>query len=330
VPVHSGTKGRTSLHQDAVSEACIHDVVDGGNTCKFISKDMCFKQSYSINKESFMATDEWRRCLSFKRSCAIVGSSAHLLNASLGKDIDDLHEVVIRVNGAPGGYGKHVHLADHVGSRTDVRFLNQFARFPQEELADSMCLFLHEPSISCGKGCWIQKGCNLAECNVSTFRCRGKRQKSEYKWGNNHVFLDDVSGHLADGLRRGAGRTAGLVAISYALHTCDEVAIYGFGPTCDGELGARYYENDRPVWLGHGYNAELEMLKGLAHEGIEVPSDLQSLIHAQTFTMNVPKCLEAKAFWKSSAPPTFARSVSPVPMKKLLKARVNYIDVPAN
>ena len=53
--------------------------------------------------------------------CAVVGSSSRLLGEWHGTTIDD-HDVIIRMNDAPvRGY------QDHVGSRTDVRFVNRWS-----------------------------------------------------------------------------------------------------------------------------------------------------------------------------------------------------------
>merc|ERR1711920_55162 len=98
------------------------------------SKACSWKASYKA--DSLESGD--RNCMSFKQTCAVVGSSAHLLKQSKGNDIDH-HDIVIRVNGAPDGNGEFSILAKDIGARTDVRFLNQFAKIPPLELNMEKC-----------------------------------------------------------------------------------------------------------------------------------------------------------------------------------------------
>lgn len=55
-------------------------------------------------------------------SCAVVGNSGQLLNASFGSAVDS-HDLIMRVNQAPGGT-KENRLERHVGKRTTFRLIN--------------------------------------------------------------------------------------------------------------------------------------------------------------------------------------------------------------
>lgn len=313
----------------AAPDTCVQDVIDGENTCKFISAATSKACAWSASYKADNLTAGYEKCMSFKQTCAVVGSSAHLLEGSKGTEIDS-HDIVIRVNGSPDGNGAFAHLAKDVGVKTDVRFLNQFAFIPPEELNMEKCLFLHEPSVNCGKSCFKQSGCELEKCNAQKMKCRGHRQHNKMKWGKNHVFLDNVHGEMANHLEQAAGgagvRTAGLVAISYALRTCDHVSVYGFGPDCAGNTGARYYQDKKPIRTGmHGYNAELHLLQKLASEGINVPEEIQSSVHATKLEMKVPKCWEGKHFWEPLKQDNEVNFLD-LPMRQLLKTRVSYYD----
>eukprot|EP00746_Dinoflagellata_sp_MGD_P026077 gnl/MRDRNA2_/MRDRNA2_16146_c0_seq1.p1 gnl/MRDRNA2_/MRDRNA2_16146_c0~~gnl/MRDRNA2_/MRDRNA2_16146_c0_seq1.p1 ORF type:complete len:471 (+),score=58.54 gnl/MRDRNA2_/MRDRNA2_16146_c0_seq1:134-1546(+) len=300
------------------------DIVDGKTHCKLIGQpvnDKWLQKNGMFFKESYSAvnlTGMWRQCVSFKRSCALVGSSANLLSENLGEQIDKLHDVVIRVNGAPSGR-ENASLAKHVGFRTDVRIVNSHGMRPEEEFEDPMCLFIHEPYVpeichgslnSKRQVCQFAfKDCDFAKCCPNCtgrhLRCRasyGGSDTTNGRWGNNHVFLDLLSGELANSLFYswfgGQGvRTGGLVALSYALRTCDQLSVYGFGPDCEGNVGARYYDYGAEIWkTTHGYNAEMAMLTRMSIQGIpKIPPSwtfTKHHIRTRNFSLNMPKCLQ--------------------------------------
>lgn len=291
------TQRKPPIHRNAFPGACLVDIFDGEINCKLISNKRCFdRERYS--SENFK--HGWQRCVSFKQSCAVVGSSSHLLNSNMGGEIDD-HEIVIRINGAPPGRGKNLHLSKDIGSRTDVRFLNQFGRLPNEEEghldseAIGQCLFLTEVDIKKKK--------------EEEITCRGRNQTGTLpKW--SHVFIDDVNDQsFAQKLRSGdfdGCRTTGLIAISYALRTCEKVSLYGFGPTCQGESALKYYHQKiknpvEAVFEGHKYDNELALLKYWSFRGFFLPSGLQPLVYTKTLTVNTPACWAKQSWWQNSS-----------------------------
>jgi len=235
-------------------------------------------------------TGGYASCLSRKKTCALVGSSDHLLNATFGEEID-AHEAVIRVNAAPAGMGPDTAYAQHVGSKTDVRFVNEYGNTPPAELAQPRCIFLHEPFTPCGRLCWRSPSmCRLENCNLTQLVCRPQAAK-ERDWGQNYVFLDHAHPDMAYKMVERA--TAGFKALAYALHNCDHVSVYGFGPSCNGEIGQKYYDRNKPFkW--HHYNDELNLIRG-AQEGRPqglLPESLRPWIVAQDLVLHMPACLE--------------------------------------
>mmetsp|Transcript_18606 Transcript_18606/g.38710 ORF Transcript_18606/g.38710 Transcript_18606/m.38710 type:complete len:406 (-) Transcript_18606:40-1257(-) len=266
-----------------------------GRECMLIGKQG-FCNSTTRSVADLSQESRYRRCLR-RGSCAIIGSSAHLLSEQWGPLIDG-HDATIRINSAPAGIGGNSGWAKHVGSTTHVRFSNQFGDANMEENGLPLCLFLHEPDLKCRGPCWITPGpCTLDECNFAGQQCRGHRQRGPVPWAEPQdrrtVILDSVHADVADQLTRGSGgkiRTAGMIGFAYALHACDHVSVFGFGPGCDGKLGARYYKNTEAVQLFHGYSFETRVLVN-ATNGIfpKLPSDW---VRAKSVKYYWPKCLK--------------------------------------
>jgi len=276
-----------------------------GGACKLLSQTLCGKGSYPVEQLG----GGHGECLKHRKTCAVVGSSQHLLNATFGPIIDT-HDLIIRINSAPAGTDDESQYRSrfglHVGTRTDARFVNMYGHMPEvEESTEPMCLFLHEPSIECGRFCWRNPGlCNIScdktndnycakTCNLRSLQCVGKAMK-QANWGNNHVFLDSIFGGITDQVMPHA--TAGFKAVIFALHTCEEVRVYGFGPTCGGELGLRYYRrrnlSDHPLnW--HHYDDELRLMTDAATKGWDqiFPPGFKSWVRAKSLEVVLPKCV---------------------------------------
>jgi len=167
-------------------------------------------------------------------------------------------------------------LGDHVGLRTDVRFLNLEGRLPEFEEQDpeGRCIFLHEPYIpeACGRFCVRSPGlCNVScqedrrgycthgVCKLQELRCKGSAMEEERDWGKDFVFMDNFYSAVVDQVV--PHPTAGFKAIIYAMSRCESVSLFGFGPSCGGEGGARYYPSSAVVFPWHHYDEELMLLK---------------------------------------------------------------------
>jgi len=279
-------------------DICMSDVQTGKQQCKFISQVLC----KDANQTLANATGDYARCLTGRRtSCALVGSGFHLLNASFGEEING-HQVVIRMNSAPAGKGG---LAEHVGNRTDVRFLNALGWIPAEEQLQPLCLFLHEPYVTCyarrrGQLCWRDPLLCRRDCSLgpSSLQCKGRLMDAAAPaWGDATVILDHVLGGVAHQVLGNPLATAGFKALLHALRTCDKVSVYGFGPDCtDGNVGERYYTNvsdGRPAeapHLWHDYGEELDLIRGMSRVGPDLPK-LAHWTVSRKVSLRLPDCL---------------------------------------
>lgn len=297
------------------SPTCYRDVPSPRSNCKFMSKRLCDHKSVKFG--SLKGGHE--QCLKHKKSCVVVGSSQHLLAVSWG-DFIDSHDVVIRINGAPSGTkatkpDARDELGSHVGTRTDVRFVNQMGNLPSvEESHRPMCLFLHNPMIpeGCGSNCWRNPAlCNVScsekgvrsifcikgksTCDLNKLECKGNGMTEDKDWGDNYVFMDNVHAGIADQVVPHS--TAGFKAVMYAMTTCENVSILGFGPSCSGVLGDRYYTGATGPTAWHHYAEELMLMKKAARLGTKamIPPEVRSAIHAKTVEVRLPQCVGAAA-----------------------------------
>jgi len=301
--------------------ACVRPVGSGKNSCMLLSHGICVKDSKGISS----LKGGYGKCMERRKTCAVVGSSQHLLNATWGTYIDG-HDVVIRINSAPAGTmfpptplpnvkpefpPKFLEgLAKHVGTRTDVRFVNSYGMVPEFEGADGdQCIFLHNPKIpeACGTLCSRNAGfCNMtcesgvagcthkaSRCDLKDFKCMGSEMEAEKDWGTRNVFLENYFGMIADAVV--PHTTAGFKALLYAMSRCEQVTVLGFGPSCNGQAGARYYRGAVDVAVWHHYNEELMLLKRAAKRGSKVllhPDVRQLISAAKTINVQVPHCVD--------------------------------------
>jgi len=306
---------------------CVRDVpAKSGKVCKFISHRLCDHQSKSMPALSEALSGDFRQCMAPRETCAVVGSSRNLLNASWGGLIDK-HDVVIRMNSAPAGRRQSPKsaprtndmfsadelekMAQHAGSRTDVRFLNQMGILPQveERVTKANCLFLHAPYIpqECGDKCIHHPGmCNIScqipgvtpeictrtKCRLKKLRCMGADMTEDKDWGARTVFMDNFYGAVADQVVPRA--TTGFMAVLYALSRCKKVSVFGFGPDCYGGEGTRYYSNDVPLSPMHRYSEELMLLMRADTLGpkVLVPPEARRWINqAESIKVMLPHCV---------------------------------------
>uniref|UniRef100_A0A7S4T8W9 Sialyltransferase n=1 Tax=Alexandrium monilatum TaxID=311494 RepID=A0A7S4T8W9_9DINO len=278
---------------------CALRVPDG---CDFLTQKFCGNSSTPPgNFHRKLA-----RCMGSARkkservSCALVGSSSHLLTVAEGARID-AHDVVIRMNGAPDGFGKADRwLAKCVGRRTTVRFVNRYGLVPNGSAVPE-CVFVTDPVGSCRKPkCW-----NTSEDVKAKVECRPEQsERRKRRWMEHSlVVVDDLHPLLAQHfltaskkLRHWFYRTIGFTAFTYAIATCDSVTVYGFGTSCDGLEGVRYYEALKPVQPRHPYNVELALMEEVAAEGSgskAVKKGIAGWMRAANVAVYTPPCLQA-------------------------------------
>lgn len=209
-----------------------------------------FRQTASVFPPAGVAT-----------KCAVVGSSSNLLASRHGEAIDR-HDVVLRINLAPTR-----GLEVDVGRRTT------------HYLVTHWILDLVLDGEDCGRG--NLDGRLLSLANGAYWLVLYRPHDDSYPMrllmpqvrklaGSSHPVPRDRSRlvhpeftvHVED-WKMGAERSpsTGLVGIMLALHVCDEVDVYGFGPDAGGRRGF-YYKQD--VHVEHGPDMEEILLGRLA------------------------------------------------------------------
>uniref|UniRef100_A0A7N5KMX8 CMP-N-acetylneuraminate-beta-1,4-galactoside alpha-2,3-sialyltransferase n=1 Tax=Ailuropoda melanoleuca TaxID=9646 RepID=A0A7N5KMX8_AILME len=205
------------------------------------------------------------------RRCIIVGNGGVLANKSLGSRIDD-YDIVVRLNSAPvKGFEKDV------GSKTTLRITYPEGAMQRPEQYERDSLFVlagfkwqdfkwlkyivYKERVSASDGFWK---------SVAT---RVPKEPPEIRILNPY-FIQEAAFTLIglpfnNGLMgRGNIPTLGSVAVTMALHGCDEVAVAGFGydmSTPNAPL--HYYETVRMAaikesWT-HNIQREKEFLRKL-------------------------------------------------------------------
>ncbi|XP_040216853.1 CMP-N-acetylneuraminate-beta-1,4-galactoside alpha-2,3-sialyltransferase isoform X2 [Rana temporaria] len=205
------------------------------------------------------------------RRCIIVGNGGVLANKSLGSKIDE-YEVVVRLNSAPvKGFVKDV------GSKTTLRITYPEGAIQKLEQYEKDSLFVltgfkwqdfkwlkyivYKEKVSASDGFWK---------SVAT---RVPREPHEIRILNPYFIQEAAFSFIGlpfnNGLMgRGNIPTLGSVAITMALHNCDEVAVAGFGYDMNlPNAPLHYYETIKMAaikesWT-HNIQKEKEFLRKL-------------------------------------------------------------------
>jgi len=170
-------------------------------------------------------------------SCAVVGSSGHMLKFQNGREID-AHEMVFRFNSAPTlGFEKHV------GMKTTHRLTNT-RNFGFRE-SDAENVYIHIRNAASLKMLMRRRQHNPLEKIYSVHPA----------W---HRYMDRTFKYLT---------TSGLNGIMLALHRCRRVNLYGFH--VHPEMGAIYHyynPDDKPANATRD-DGEWDMVRKLVHGG---------------------------------------------------------------
>jgi len=88
--------------------------------------------------------------------------------------------------------------------------------------------------------------------------------------------------------------TAGFKALAYALHNCDHISVYGFGPSCSGAVGMKYYNPLHMPYTWHHYDGELELMRGASSDTPQrlLPEGLKPWAVAQNLVLHLPACFK--------------------------------------
>ncbi|XP_020514241.1 ST3 beta-galactoside alpha-2,3-sialyltransferase 3a isoform X3 [Labrus bergylta] len=210
------------------------------------------------------------------KTCIIIGNGGILANKSLGPRIDEI-DVVVRLNEAPvKGFEKDV------GSKTTMRITYPEGAIQKTERYESQSLFVLSAF----------KALDLRWLRYMVFNQRLRSTDGFWKSVAKHVprepsdmrilnpyFIQEASFKLI-GLPHNNGQmgkgnipTLGAVAITMALHTCDEVAVAGFGYNMSTpHAPLHYYEKIRmsaikESWT-HNISKEKEFLMKLVKAGV--------------------------------------------------------------
>ncbi|XP_066547747.1 ST3 beta-galactoside alpha-2,3-sialyltransferase 3a isoform X2 [Amia ocellicauda] len=205
------------------------------------------------------------------KRCIIVGNGGILANKSLGSRIDE-YDVVVRLNEAPvTGYVKDV------GSKTTIRitYPEGAIQKPERYEKDSLFVFsafkpldfkwlrqmVHKEKLRGTEGFWKSVAQHVP------------KEPSEMRILNPY-FIQEAAFQfiglpLNNGLMgKGNIPTLGTVAITMALHNCDEVAVAGFGYDMNApHAPLHYYETVKmsaikESWT-HNISKEKEFLRKL-------------------------------------------------------------------
>ncbi|KAG7488165.1 hypothetical protein MATL_G00032140 [Megalops atlanticus] len=210
------------------------------------------------------------------KRCIIVGNGGILANKSLGSHIDE-YDVIVRLNEAPvSGFVKDV------GSKTTMRitYPEGAIQKPERYEKDSLFVFSAFKPLDFR---WLRQMIfkekpRVAEGFWKSVAQQVPREPSEMRILNPY-FIQEAAFHFIglphnNGLMgKGNIPTLGTVAITMALHNCDEVAVAGFGyDMSTPHAPLHYYETVKmsaikESWT-HNISKEKEFLRKLVKAGV--------------------------------------------------------------
>ncbi|KAK3557348.1 hypothetical protein QTP70_026569 [Hemibagrus guttatus] len=213
--------------------------------------------------------------LSCKR-CIIIGNGGILFNKSLGSKIDE-YDVVIRLNEAPvSGYEKDV------GSKTTMRITYPEGAIQKPELYEKNSLFVlsafKPPDLKWLKHVVFKEKMRGADGFWKSVARVVPRDAADIRILNPY-FIQEAAfqfiglPHNNGFMGRGNIPTLGTVAITMALHNCDEVAVAGFCYNMSNpHAPLHYYEKlkmsaIKDSWT-HNILKEKEFLRKLVTAGV--------------------------------------------------------------
>ncbi|XP_041126461.1 CMP-N-acetylneuraminate-beta-1,4-galactoside alpha-2,3-sialyltransferase-like isoform X2 [Polyodon spathula] len=205
------------------------------------------------------------------KTCIIVGNGGILANKSLGSRIDD-YDVVVRLNEAPvKGFVKDV------GSKTTVRitYPEGAIQNPDRYEKDSLFVFSAFKPLDFK---WLKQIASKEKLRGidgfwKSVALQVPKAPTEMRILNPYFFQEAAFHFIGlpqnNGLMgKGNIPTLGTVAITMALHNCDEVAVAGFGYDMNTPYAPlHYYENIKmsaikESWT-HNIGKEKEFLRKL-------------------------------------------------------------------
>uniref|UniRef100_G3NJS0 CMP-N-acetylneuraminate-beta-galactosamide-alpha-2,3-sialyltransferase 2 n=1 Tax=Gasterosteus aculeatus aculeatus TaxID=481459 RepID=G3NJS0_GASAC len=204
-------------------------------------------------------TVDFRPLPSTCRSCAVVGNSGNLRRSGNGNLIDS-HNSVIRMNKAvTRGF------EEDVGNRTTHHFL-----YPESavDVARGVSLVLLPFKVRDLE--WVTSALSTGQVKMTYMRVKDRVQADKDKvLVVNPVFFK----YAHDRWNESHGRypSTGMLAIIFALHTCDQVSVFGYGADQQGNWH-HYWEENRYAGAFrktgvHSADFETLIIRRLAKEG---------------------------------------------------------------
>ncbi|XP_033482274.1 ST3 beta-galactoside alpha-2,3-sialyltransferase 8 [Epinephelus lanceolatus] len=193
------------------------------------------------------------------RSCAVVGNSGNLRQSGNGNLIDS-HNSIIRMNKAvTRGFEKDV------GNRTTHHFLYPESAVDIDHGVSLVLLPFKLRDLE-----WLTSALSTGEIKMTYMRVKERVQADKDKvLVVNPVFFKYAHDRWTEG--HGRYPSTGMLAIIFALHTCDQVSVFGYGADQQGNWH-HYWEENRYAGAFrktgvHSADFETEIIHQLAKEG---------------------------------------------------------------
>lgn len=204
-------------------------------------------------------TVDFRPLTSRCRSCAVVGNSGNLQRSGNGKLIDS-HGSVIRMNKAvTRGFEKDV------GNRTTHHFM-----YPESAVDIDRGVSLVLLPFKLRDLEWVTSALSTGEVKMTYMRVKDRVKADKDKvLVVNPVFFKYAHEHWTE--RHGRYPSTGMLAIIFALHTCDQVSVFGYGADKQGNWH-HYWEENRYAGAFrktgvHSADFETQVIHQLAKQG---------------------------------------------------------------
>uniref|UniRef100_A0A667XT98 CMP-N-acetylneuraminate-beta-galactosamide-alpha-2,3-sialyltransferase 2 n=1 Tax=Myripristis murdjan TaxID=586833 RepID=A0A667XT98_9TELE len=193
------------------------------------------------------------------RSCAVVGNSGNLRHSRHGGLIDS-HSSVIRMNKAvTRGF------EEDVGNRTTHHFL-----YPESAVDVGRGVSLVLLPFKLRDLEWLTSALSTGQVKMTYMRVRDRVQADKDKvLVVNPVFFKYVHDRWTE--HHGRYPSTGMLALVFALHTCDQVSVFGYGADQQGNWH-HYWEENRYAGAFrktgvHNADFETQIIQRLAKEG---------------------------------------------------------------
>ncbi|KAI3369786.1 hypothetical protein L3Q82_024598 [Scortum barcoo] len=193
------------------------------------------------------------------RSCAVVGNSGNLRKSGNGNLIDS-HDSIIRMNKAvTQGFEKDV------GNRTTHHFLYPESAVDVKHGVSLVLLPFKMRDLE-----WLTSALSTGEIKMTYMRVKDRVEADKDKvLVVNPVFFKYVNDHWTE--HHGRYPSTGMLAIIFALHTCDQVSVFGYGADQHGNWH-HYWEENRYAGAFrktgvHSADFETQIINKLAKEG---------------------------------------------------------------